>query len=89
MRLQLKYFPHQVGNELKPNLSVHNWQYRGIKVDHFRVEKGKNENPTTACIPIKFVYFFGYLVILKIDAIKKAGWHLRIYERNFPKVHRF
>ena len=30
---------HQVGNELKPNLSVHNWQYGGIKVDHFRVEK--------------------------------------------------
>ena len=30
---------HQVGNELKPNLSVHNRQYGGIKVDHFRVEK--------------------------------------------------
>ena len=30
---------HQVGNKLKPNLSVHNWQYGGIKVDHFRVEK--------------------------------------------------
>ena len=30
---------HQVGNELKPNLSVHNWQYGGIKADHFGVEK--------------------------------------------------
>ena len=30
---------HQVGNELKPNLSVHNWQYGVIKVDHFVVEK--------------------------------------------------
>ena len=26
---------------------------------------------------------------LTSDAIKKAGWHLRICERNFPKTHRF
>ena len=30
---------HQVGNELKPNLTVHNRQYGVIKVDHFGVEK--------------------------------------------------
>ena len=39
MLLSIKTKSHQVGNELKPNLSVHNWQYGVIKVDHFGVEK--------------------------------------------------